>query len=80
MSKQAYNSLVWMIIFAVTIFMVVFIVLYRRSNLVTKQTKISLEELKEEFESHRKRALEREEKLVNNFHREVNKLKTKKVQ
>lgn len=78
MSKQAYNGIVWAIILVLSMLLIIFILLFKRSNVVTKQTKLSLADLKEEFDSHRKRALEREEALVNKFHSEVNKLKSKK--
>ncbi len=79
MSKQAYNSIVWLIIFGLGTFLLIFIILFKRSNLITKQTKTSYAELSEEYDSHKKRALEREQTLVNNFHREVTKLKEKKT-
>jgi hypothetical protein len=75
MSKGGYNSLMWTIVVVLMVFLFIFVVLFKRSNVVTVQTKQDLEELKEEFESHRKRALEREEKLARQYMNELKKYK-----
>ena len=75
MAKQYYNSLVWAIIIGLFTVMSAFIFLFRRSNLVTTETKASLLETKQELEAHRKRALEREEKLSRKYLDELNKYK-----
>jgi hypothetical protein len=77
MSKISYNSLMWTIIFSLSAVLIIIILLYKRSHLITAQTKTDLKELKEEFEAFRKRALEREEKIVRNYHDELNKYKSK---
>lgn len=75
--KTAYNSITWIIILGLTIGLLVFIFLFKRSNTVTVRTKSDLNELKEEFEGYRKRALRREEKIVRELHDEINKYKAK---
>ena len=75
MAKQYYNSLVWTIIIGLFTVMSVFVFLFRRSNIVTTETKASLLETKQELEAHRKRALEREEKLSRKYLDELNKYK-----
>jgi uncharacterized membrane protein len=75
MNKNAYNTLLWSIIGGLTFLLVIFIILFKRSNIVTVQTKKDLDELKNEFEVFRKRALEREEKLVRKHHDEMQKYK-----
>lgn len=75
MSKIAYNSLMWLIIAGLAFLMVVFFILFRRSNVVTTQTKQSLDELKEEYEQHRKRTLEREAKIERKYLDELLKYK-----
>ena len=75
MAKQYYNSLVWAIIIGLFTVMSAFIFLFRRSNIVTTETKASLLETKQELEAHRKRALEREEKLSRKYLDELNKYK-----
>lgn len=73
LSKIFYNSLVWFIILALTILLLAFVLLFKRSNSVTSQTKASLSELKDEFENFRKRALDREEKMARKHLDEMNK-------
>jgi hypothetical protein len=75
MAKPYYNSLIWTIIIGLFTMMSVFIFLFRRSNIVTTETKASLLETKQELEAHRKRALEREEKLSRKYLDELNKYK-----
>jgi len=78
MNKHAYNSLLWTIISGLLILLVIFIFMFKRSNYLTVQTKKDLEDLKVEFEAFRKRALEREEKLVRKHHDEMQKYKNTK--
>jgi hypothetical protein len=75
MSKLGYNSLMWTIITGLAALLLIFIFLFKRSNIVTVQTNKDLEELKKEFEAHRKRALEREEKLARQYMNELKKYK-----
>lgn len=75
MSKSSYNSLVWFTILALAALLLIFILLFKRSNAITSQTKTSLSEVKEEFETFRKRALEREERMARKHLDEMNKYK-----
>lgn len=75
MSKGAYKSMMWGIVLILVVLAVGAILLFKRSNSVTKSTKVELEEVKEEFETHRKRALKREQELAVKYHNEINKLK-----
>jgi hypothetical protein len=77
MDKAAYNSMVWIIIAGLSLTLALFILLYKRSSLVTKQIKNDLTEIRTEFESFRKRALEREEGIVRKYHNELMQYKTK---
>jgi hypothetical protein len=76
MAKFYYNSLMWSIIIGLFTLLLIFIMLFRRSNVVTTQTKIALAEAKEEFETHRKRSREREERLARQYLDELNKYKS----
>jgi hypothetical protein len=76
MGKSSYNTLVWTIILALAILLAIFILLFKRSHVVTSQTKDTLAEVKEEFETYRKRTLEREEKMARKHLDELNKYKT----
>ncbi|TLX70429.1 hypothetical protein E9993_22190 [Labilibacter sediminis] len=73
MSKGSYNMLVWSLVFIILITLLIMIVLFKRSNSITIKTKELLEEKQEEFDAHRKWALEREQTLA----RDLNKLKQK---
>jgi hypothetical protein len=75
--KAAYNSLVWIIIGGLALTLALISLLYKKSNLVTRQTKDDLSDIKTEFEAFRKRALEREEGIVRKYHNELMQYKTK---
>ncbi len=75
MSKTSYNVLLWSIIAGLLAFLLFFIYKFKNSNVVTRQAKLSLAETEEEFEEHRKRALEREQKVMRRLQDEINKQK-----
>ena len=75
MSKVGYNSLLWSIIAALTAFLVLFISRFKRSNAITIEAKNAKAEIEEEYEEHRQRALEREQKLRRELQDELNKQK-----
>ena len=78
-NKTAYNSIMWSITGILALFLLIFFALYKRSNTITIQTKTDLRETKEDFEAHRKRAREREERLVHDLHAEKNKNKARQL-
>ncbi len=75
MSKSGYNSLMWSIVLILAAALAIFIALFKRSHVITNQTNKTLSEVKEEFETFRKRALEREEKMARKHLDELNKYK-----
>ena len=75
MSKGAYNTLLWGIIAALTAFLVLFITRFKSSNAITIEAKNAKAEIEEEYEEHRQRALEREQKLRRELQDELNKQK-----
>ena len=77
MSKGAYNSILWTIIAGLILTLLIFIILFKRSNSITLSTKSNLEEIKEEFETFRKRALEREQQIARELYDEIIKYKKK---
>ena len=77
MSKTGYNILLWSIIAGLLALLLFFIFKFKNSNAITKQAKLALAETEEEFEDHRKRALEREQKVMRRLQDELNKQKTK---
>lgn len=75
MSKSSYNVLMWSIIGGLLVFLLFFIYKFNNSNSITRAAKKSLEETEEEFEEHRKTALEREQKVRRQLQDEINKQK-----
>ncbi|OUR95132.1 tRNA (guanine-N1)-methyltransferase [Flavobacteriales bacterium 34_180_T64] len=76
MSKGNYNVLMWSIIGGLFALLLLFIYKYKNSNSITKLAKQSLAETEEEFEEHRRNALEREQKVRRQLQDEINKQKT----
>tara|TARA_R110002050_G_scaffold74772_5_gene160200 strand:- start:15729 stop:16349 length:621 start_codon:yes stop_codon:yes gene_type:complete len=75
MSKTGYNVLMWSIIAGLLATLLFFIYKFKNSNIITKDAKNALEEIEEEFEEHRKIALEREQKVRRQLQDEINKQK-----
>jgi len=73
LSKLAYNLILWTIIIGLSGGLGFFIFKFFRSNVLTKQAQENLITVEEEFEAHRKKALEREQKLRRQLQDEVNK-------
>lgn len=73
LTKGAYNMFVWTLVFVILIALLLMIFLFKRSNSITIKTKELLSEKQDEFDAHRKWALEREQALA----RDLNKLKQK---
>ncbi|MFH4965869.1 tRNA (guanine-N1)-methyltransferase [Gaetbulibacter sp. M235] len=78
MSKAGYNILMWIIIAGLLGFLLFFIYKFKNSNIITKDAKQALSEIEEEFEEHRKTALEREQKVRRQLQDEINKQKVTK--
>lgn len=75
MSKAGYNTLLWSIIAGLLVLLLFFIFKFKNSNAVTKKAKYNLSEIEEEFDEHRKTALEREQKVRRQLQDEINKQK-----
>jgi hypothetical protein len=74
-SKGTYNVILWAIIGALFLFLGLFIYKFRNSNILTQEAKQNLSELELEYEDHRGRALEREQKISRQLQDERNKQK-----
>lgn len=72
-SKASYKSIMWAIVGGLLALLAFFIFRFWRSNMITNQTKHSLVETQNEFEDHRKRTLEKEQKLMRRLQDELNK-------
>jgi len=75
MSKGGYNGLMWSIIAGLLALALFFLYKFKNSNAITKDAKIALSETEEEFEQHRRVALEREQKVRRQLQDEINKHK-----
>lgn len=73
LSKSQYNIIVWSIILILAVLLSVFIFRFTNSNIVTKKAKEDLQELEDEFATHKKKTLEREQKLRRQLQDEINK-------
>lgn len=77
MTKLAYNAIMWLLAAILFAALIIVFLLYKRSNVVTVRMKEALDETKEEFETHRKKALEREQKIAREMYDEIIKYKNK---
>ncbi|WP_136481439.1 tRNA (guanine-N1)-methyltransferase [Cognatitamlana onchidii] len=75
MSKTNYKVLMWVIIAALLALLLFFIYKFKNSNDITREAKQNLAEIEEEFEDHRRTALEREQKVRRQLQDEINKQK-----
>lgn len=71
--KAVYNSIMWGLVLGLAALLIFFIYRFKRSHAVTAEAVRTLEETKQEFETHRKKALEREQKLNRRLQDELNK-------
>ena len=74
-SKGTYNAILWTIIGSLLLLLLFFIYKFRNSNILTQEAKQSLSEVEKEYEDHRRRALEREQKISRQLQDEINKYK-----
>jgi len=77
-SKATYNIVLWSIIIGLFVLLLLFIYKFRNSNTLTQEAKTALTEVEDEFEQHRRRALEREQKISRQLQDELNKQKKPK--
>ena len=73
LSKTTYNLTLWSLIIALLLALSYFIFKFSRSNVLTKEAKNNLVDVEQEFELHRKKTLEREQKLRRQLQDEINK-------
>lgn len=75
LSKTTYNLSLWSIIIVSLLALFYFIFKFSQSNVLTKEAQNNLLDVEQEFEQHRKKSLEREQKLRRQLQDEVNKLR-----
>ena len=72
-SKGLYNTIMWGIVLALASLLVLYIYKFSNGNVVTKKSINDLNELQEEYETYRKAAIEREQKVRRQLQDEINK-------
>jgi hypothetical protein len=77
-SKAGYDTIMWSVILGLLVGLGFMIALFRRSFTVISQTKKDLNDIKDEFEIYRKKALKSKEEAVRQLYDELNKYKNKK--
>ncbi len=78
MSKLTYNTILWSIILGLLATTLLFLFKFKNSHSVTKHAKTTLGEIEEEFETHKKSSLEREQVLRRKLQDEINKQRNTK--
>ena len=73
LNKVTYNTILWGIIASLLTGLLFFIFRYNKSNSLTKDAKNNLQSVEQEFEQHRKKAIEKEQKLRRQLQDEINK-------
>lgn len=76
--KTGYSAIMWSVIGVFLLLLFLFIYKFNTSNSITTSTKKKLLEAEEEFEEHRRVALEREQKVRRQLQDEINKHKKDK--
>tara|TARA_R110001583_G_scaffold4351_4_gene25261 strand:+ start:20518 stop:21108 length:591 start_codon:yes stop_codon:yes gene_type:complete len=74
-NKGFFKTMMISIIGTLAIILLFFITQFKRSNTITSNTKLTLKEVEEEYEDYRKKALEREQKVMRRLQDELNKQK-----
>lgn len=73
--KGTYNLILWTVISTLLLLLVFFVYKFKNSNALTRQAKVTLVDLEKEYEAHKRRALEREQKVSRQLQDELNKQK-----
>ncbi len=72
MTKATHSLVIWSLVGSLLVLAAFFFLLFKRGHSVTKDTQIRLEEVREDFDIHRKNALVREQKLARKLQDEIN--------
>ena len=72
-NKTTYNMFTWSLIGILLLALIFFISKFKSSNILTKKAKNNLSEIESEFETFRKKSLEKEQKLRRQLQDEINK-------
>ncbi|GGG75610.1 hypothetical protein GCM10007415_04080 [Parapedobacter pyrenivorans] len=73
LQKATYSLMMWGIVLLLAAALAFYVYRFNQSHVVTKDTKKAIEDLQGEFEQHRKKAMEKEQKLKRQLQDEINK-------
>ncbi|WP_103865856.1 tRNA (guanine-N1)-methyltransferase [Aquimarina sp. I32.4] len=73
LTKSSYKTIMWVIVGVLLALLSFFVYKFKNSNTITLQARKTLAETEAEFEEHRRRALEREQKVMRKLQDEINK-------
>src|SRR5690606_23498461 len=73
LEKSTYSLIMWGIVLLLAAALIFYIYRYNQGHVVTNDTKKAIEELQEEFDQNRKKAMEKEQKLKRQLQDELNK-------
>lgn len=73
LSKFIYNLLLWTLVSLLLILVLYLSFKFQKNNFITKRAAQNLKDVEHEYEQHRKKALEREQKLRRTLQDEINK-------
>ena len=75
LEKSFFKNLFFFIVIGLIATLVFFIFKFKQSNLITKESKLALQQSEKEFEIYKEKALEREQKAMRMLQDELNKKK-----
>ncbi|HWK55923.1 MAG TPA: hypothetical protein VNQ80_01220 [Parapedobacter sp.] len=73
LKKSTYSLIMWGIVLLLAATLAIFIYRFNQSHVVTRDTKKAIADLQDEFDQHRKKAMEKEQKLKRQLQDEINK-------
>ncbi|MBK1440095.1 hypothetical protein JHJ32_08870 [Parapedobacter sp. ISTM3] len=73
LQKDTYSLIMWGIVLLLAIALIFYVYRYNQSHVVMRDIQKAIEELQAEFDQHRKKALEKEQKLKRQLQDELNK-------
>ena len=73
LQKATYSLIMWGVVLLLAVALAFYVYRYNQSHIVTTDTKKAIEDLQSEFDQHRKKAMEKEQKLKRQLQDEINK-------
>ncbi len=73
LQKATYSLMMWGIVLLLAVALAFYVYRYNQSHIVTRDTKKAIEDLQGDFDQHRKKAMEKEQKLKRQLQDEINK-------